>query len=197
MVELLREHCQMRLASPSQITCQLHPALGPFFSIISQKIWGGSIAPGSDLQLEIVDLLMQNLELEGSLLICAENPLGHYDQEGRLVYSLQTGKCVLKNVKIKNLGIDRKASNVFWKNEISFQERCEIKLEGSGEFYADSIIIEGHFSVTVKNGYRVLAYQEGEKLVLKEEKIEGPTWGWKYRIGECDSVSHPVLLESY
>ena len=90
--ELLSQDCGMNLVAvqdeseflregPSFLM-SYHPALGPFYSIIRQKIQGGEILNGSELQLEIADLEMKNLSLNGSLLIFAENIMGHPDQRG-------------------------------------------------------------------------------------------------------------------
>ena len=60
--------------------------------------------------------------------------MGHYEGE-RLCYSERSGKCTLKNVAVRNEGIDREVPNVFWKSEIARKESCEIQIQGDGEFY--------------------------------------------------------------
>ena len=113
--ELLENHCHLFLPPlPSEqdfhekgpsFLFSFHPALGPLYSIIGQKIQGGYLHEGSELQLEIADLELKNLELDGSLLIHAQRVMGHLDK-GLLQYSNLTGQCSLKNVCVKNRGID-------------------------------------------------------------------------------------------
>ncbi len=46
-----------------------HPALGPLWSVIAQKIQGGRMEGGSELVLEVADAQVTGLALQGSLLI--------------------------------------------------------------------------------------------------------------------------------
>jgi len=55
-----------------------HPALGPAWSIIAQKLRGGSLAEGSELVAEVAEAALARLTLDGSLLITADAPLGHW-----------------------------------------------------------------------------------------------------------------------
>jgi UTP---glucose-1-phosphate uridylyltransferase len=179
--------CQIAL--PGFFIAFYHPALGPLYSIIAQKIKKGVLAEGSELQLEIADLSLEGLDLKGSLLIRAERPLGNIDAEGHLHYSHEaTGKCFLKNVVIRNRGIDSKANNIYWKNEIVRQESCSITIQGNGEFYAENLTLEGNFQLTVKKGTRMVAVQQGDSLIFREEAIESPSWRWEYRRDEKNEI---------
>src|SRR5262249_8307761 len=128
-----------------------------------------------------------HLRLEGSLSIEALHPMGHRDKDS-LRYSHRTGKCVLKHVHIKNRGLDHDRSHPYWKRSLVYKECCSIKLEGFSEFYAEDLLIEGDFSLTVKEGYRITAYQDQGKVCLLEEKIEKPTWYWAYSINENQEI---------
>lgn len=165
-----------------------HPALGPIYSVISQKIRGGKISKDSELQLEIADVDFENLNLEGSLLVHAENLLGNKDEEGTIRYSNQTGKCTLKNVCVRNLGIDRSASNVFWRNEIVRKESCKIVIQGNGEFYAQDVTLEGDLSIIVENGTRVIAENKNGKAHFRKEMLDAPSWHWTYRFGKDQEI---------
>ncbi|MCK4935088.1 MAG: UTP--glucose-1-phosphate uridylyltransferase, partial [Simkaniaceae bacterium] len=125
--ELLTEYAKMKvpkvtgnsrasLEEPPFIL-KYHPALGPLYSIIGQKIQGGMLAPGSELRLEIADLHMLNLDLNGSCMIHADQVMGHLNEKGILVYSEMTGKCILKDVSIENQGIDFSKSQKYWEDE--------------------------------------------------------------------------------
>ena len=162
----------------------MHPALGPLYSVIAQKVRGGTLRPGAEMQLEIAELDLENLHLDGSLLIRAESPLGK-----TAAYGKDGGKCVLRNVRIKNRGIDRDADNVFWRNEIVRREKVKIVLQGSGEFFAEDLSIEGGHTITVPDGYRFIAYNDGRKLSLHKEEIDAPSWSWDYAFDEAGRVT--------
>jgi UTP---glucose-1-phosphate uridylyltransferase len=148
-----------------------HPALGPLYSIIGQKIRKGSLAAYSELQLEVADVSIEGLSLRGSLLIKADQVLGH-SVEGIVRYSHQTGRCLLKNVTVKNQGIDRSQKNVYWKNVIARTEACVIHLEGSSEFVAEDVVLEGNYMITVQDGERVTARQAGDQVILVRERLD-------------------------
>jgi hypothetical protein len=166
-----------------------HPALGPLYSVIAQKLRKGSLSIGSELQLEIVDLDCENLEVEGSLCITATSILGDTDSEGVVKYSNQTGKCTLKNVKVSNAGIDRTQMNVFWKNAIYRKESCHILLHGNAEFYAQDVVLSGNHLIEVESGMRCIAEHIDGKLHIRKEPIAKPTWVWNYSFGEDEGIS--------
>jgi hypothetical protein len=111
-----------------------HPGLGPLYSIIAQKMRKGSFADGAELQLEIAEVDLEDLSLEGSLLIKATSPLGIHSS-GLLQYG-QESRCTLHRVTIRNRGIDRKAEQQYWKNAIIRSEEVKIVLQEGAEFYA-------------------------------------------------------------
>lgn len=178
--EFLRE-------GPRVITL-FHPALGPCWEIIGQKIRGGKLEEGAEMQLEIADLDMEGVVVRGSLLVHAYDPLGETDAAGLLRFSERCGKCTLKNVVIENKGVNRLAGNVYWKNVIQRYEVCRIILHGHSEFYAENIKISGNQTIEVPHGYRLTAYQEGGLLSFLQEKIEEPTWTWRYRFDINDKI---------
>lgn len=155
-----------------------HPALGPLWSIISQKIQGGKLHEGGELRFEIAELEAKNLEVKGSLFIEAEQVMDAND----------AGKCRLENVKIENRGIDRGAKNTYWKNKISRKEVCKILIKGNGEFVAKDVVIRGNHIIEVPSGYRVTAYDDHGKLGLSKDKIEKPSWYWEYSFDEQDNI---------
>ncbi|KAK9801940.1 hypothetical protein WJX73_008251 [Symbiochloris irregularis] len=56
-----------------------HPALGPLWDVISQKIRGGSLAPRSELVLEVAEAAVTDLCVDGSLVVTADCPLGQVE----------------------------------------------------------------------------------------------------------------------
>lgn len=196
--ELLKNNCGMQVPEVSEpssffahgpsFVCLYHPALGPLYSVIRQKIRGGQIKVGSELQLEIAELDMEKLDLKGSLLIQAQSLMGHFDKNGILNYSEKSGKCTLKNVKVRNKGIDFEAPNSFWKNEIVRKEVCQIILHGNAEFYAENVCLSGDLKIEVKDGIRVRAVEEKGNLKFIQERISKPTWFWKYSVNSEDKI---------
>lgn len=164
-----------------------HPCLGPLYSIISQKIRGGSLSSGSELQLSISELDMSDVEIDGSLIIQAENMMGHL-QDNILCYSTQSGKCFLKNVRIINEGIDYDKSCVFWKGELTRKQCCKVKILGDGEFFAENVTLNGEISLMVQPGSRVTAKEIDGHVVFTEEKISKPSWHWEYSFDEEKNI---------
>lgn len=188
--ELLTKECEMQLPEMSNeqdylekgpsFIFSFHPALGPLFSIISQKIHGGKLSEGSELHLEIAELELNNLDLEGSLSIVSDSIMGHRDQQGNIQYSENNGKCILKNVKVINKGIDRKESHLYWKGDIRRHERLSITLDGNAEFYCENATFVGDQHIHVPHQHQMFVHQENGQLFFDLRKIEGPTWYWRY-----------------
>lgn len=166
----------------------LHPALGPLFSVIAQKIRKGKLSQDSEIRLDIAELELYNLDLDGSLHIIAEAVMGKNDSNGILQYSWHSGKCVLRNVKVVNAGIDKTKKNIFWKNSVSHCELLKITLFGNAEFHAEDVIFEGSFAIEVPDGIRVTAFMKDKKVCFKKETISSPTWSWKYSFDKEDRI---------
>jgi UTP---glucose-1-phosphate uridylyltransferase len=155
-----------------------HPALGPLYSLIAQKIRRGDFALFSELQLEIADVLIDHLQLEGSLLIQAKNIMGH-DSQGILCYSHCTGKCFLKNVQVINKGINRSATTDYWKNQSKRHQALRIFLQGHSELYAEGIVFRDAQTIVVPHGERWIAYQKKDGRV--GFYVEQAGWKWEYQ----------------
>lgn len=164
-----------------------HPSLGPLYSIISQKIRGGSLSSGSELQLFVSELEFSNIEIDGSLRIEAENIMGHI-QDKTLCYSTRTGKCIMKNVRIINDGIDYEKPCVFWKGDLTRKQSCHIQILGDAEFYAENVTLQGEISLIVQPGTRVIVKEIDGNAVFVTEKISVPTWHWEYSFDEKKNI---------
>ena len=197
--ELLDRYCGIKLISVDDESSFLqkgpsflmryHPALGPFYSIIKQKIQGGEIFNGSELQLEIADLEIKNLFLRGSLLILADRIMGHSDRAGHLVYSHQTGQCILKNVWIENEGIDWNGEDhLFWKHEIKRKASLTIHLKGHSRFEAENVLFKGNQTIEVPEGVHMTAVQVGEDLQFKTRPFEDQRPFWSYKTTSDESI---------
>src|SRR5262249_3851652 len=122
-----------------------HPALGPLYSIISQKIQGGKLAKNGELQIEAAEVQIRNLSIDGSFLIKAQNVMGAKNNDsGLLEYGPNVGRIVLENVRVENQGIDRKMPNAYAKNVIQRKESAVILLHGHSEFVAKNVTFKGN-----------------------------------------------------
>ncbi|MBI3901236.1 MAG: hypothetical protein HY324_03680, partial [Chlamydiia bacterium] len=158
-----------------------HPALGPLYSLIAQKIQQGTLREGSELQLEIADLQMEGLYLDGSLRILATQVMGHLEK-GLLRYSNQTGRCVLRNVRVENRGVDWQKSHPFWKNQLRHQESLQITLNGFSEFVAEDVCFQGNHLFFVEEGTRMRVLQKANgELVIQVEPLEKTSF-WNYSV---------------
>ncbi|MBI2742585.1 MAG: UTP--glucose-1-phosphate uridylyltransferase [Chlamydiales bacterium] len=187
--ELLLDFCKLELIEikrglPFPFLFSYHPALGPLYTIIAQKLRRGKITSGSELKLEIAEVEILNIDLDGSLTIEAREPMGEPDSTGALIYSEKAGKCTLKNVHIHNQGIDWQARNTFWKQEVARKEECRILIHGSGEFYAENVTLKGPLSIVVEDGVRVTAMSVEGRVRFIRERISQPSWSWRYQITE-------------
>ncbi len=165
-----------------------HPALGPLYGVIAQKLRGGRIKEGSECQLNISEIDVEKLGVEGSLRIQAENIMGHCDEAGVLIYSERVGRCILKNVIVRNKGVNHDVCNLFWKNEIARLESCEIILQGTSEFIAENVILEGNMRIEVPSGFRMIARMNKGQVEFVQELLDSRRSCWKYSVGEDFSI---------
>lgn len=186
--ELLKQHCNVSLPLLNEqnylkdgppFVLLFHPALGPIFEVIAQKIQKGSLKYNSHLELEIAELEMKHFTLNGSLIIHASCPLGE-ERESIIHYGIQSGKCELTNVKVNNKGPDRTSANVYWKNEIAHLEKMEILIHGNGEFVAENVTFNGPFFFEVPAHHRMTVKEVNGKIETHLEPISHPTWCWEY-----------------
>lgn len=195
--ELLETYCQMTLPPfPDEKTFieegpsflfSYHPALGPLYSIIGQKIRGGRVAHGSELQLDLADLILENLSLRGSLLIQATSPMGHIEN-GVLHYSHQTGRCHLKNVQVINEGIDWEEDHLFWKHDVKRVGALKIILHGHSEFFAENLTMEGNLTLEVPNGMRMHAQEKNGQVIFITEPLQKKGPFWIYSIDDSSKI---------
>ncbi|PIM98586.1 UTP--glucose-1-phosphate uridylyltransferase [Handroanthus impetiginosus] len=138
----------------------LHPALGPLWEVTRQKFRGGSVAEGSELQIEVAEFMWRNVQLDGSLIILAENVLGSTKTneigEPILQYGRRCARCKLENVKVLNDGIDwNSGDNSYWKHAVQRFEACKVILHGNAEFEAMDVVIKGNYVFDVPDGYKM------------------------------------------
>jgi len=173
----------------SSFVVLFHPALGGVYSVISQKIHGGKLAKWAEWVMEVAEAEVVNLNLEGSLLIEADNIMGKKNSEGLLTFdNSQTGKCTLINVTVKNKGIDRSFKQASWKRQVHRSESLRITLHGNAEFFAENVILEGDMYFDVPSDHRLVIYQQGEEIAWHYDPIDGSSWEWEYILDNQDRI---------
>eukprot|EP00192_Tetraselmis_astigmatica_P009689 CAMPEP_0117698622 /NCGR_PEP_ID=MMETSP0804-20121206/29852_1 /TAXON_ID=1074897 /ORGANISM="Tetraselmis astigmatica, Strain CCMP880" /LENGTH=885 /DNA_ID=CAMNT_0005512935 /DNA_START=195 /DNA_END=2852 /DNA_ORIENTATION=+ len=193
-----------------------HPALGPVWEVVQQKIRGGKLGSRSELVLEVTEVDIDNLVLcdSASLQITAECVMGHHaapaslaTQNGEevlssgtaaaegdgemLIYSNRCGRVRLYNVTVENSGIDWEApGNCFWAHHLSRRETCEVLLHGNAELEARDCLLAGDLRLEVPDGHRLTltSSTDGSLLqCLEPLSGSGPSWEWAYSIQEASS----------
>ncbi|KAJ9539820.1 hypothetical protein OSB04_026326 [Centaurea solstitialis] len=169
----------------------LHPALGPLWEVTRQKFHGGSISEGSELQIEVSEFLWRNVQLDGSLMIVAENVMGSQidrNDESILQYGYRCARCKLENVKIQNKGIDWNSDkNLYWKHDVQRFEALKVVLHGNAEFEALDVNLEGNHVFEVPDGYKMMVTSGNSGLSvhlspIKKEFMDSGSWFWKYTL---------------
>jgi len=189
--DLLTNYCSIELPDEQSeevylqngpnFVVNFHPALGPLYSVIGQKIHNGSITAGSELIMEIAEAEIINLNLQGSLVIEAANVMGKINDSGCIVYhSSQCGRCSLINVTVRNRGRHPMNLNDVLKGNADRTESLSIVLHGNAEFQAENIVIEGNWHFDVPDGKRLTVYQQESELGWRLDSINSPTWSWIY-----------------
>lgn len=156
-----------------------HPALGPLYEIIQQKLRGGRVGLESEIYLEIAELDAENLEVDGSFRLLAEQVVGKRGADGVLRYSQETGQCILRNVQIRNLGVAWQGSPSFWQMELKRRESLEITLKGCSCFEAEGVVFEGAYRFVVEDGMRMVVRQIDGKIVTRQEPFSSRGL-WRY-----------------
>lgn len=164
------------------------PALGPLYSVISQKIRGGNLHLGAHLHLEIAELNIEQLDLKGSLSIQATDPLGSLDSTGHQHYGHNGGKCLLRHVTVVNQGVDRRPYFPYWRGALTFKEQLFIKIEGDGEFFAENVTFKGAHTLHVPAGHRMVAHEKNGAITFTLHPIKKPSWYWEYHFTAKDEI---------
>lgn len=161
----------------------LHPGLGPLYSVITQKVKRGFLKEGSELCLEVAELELLDLHLEGSLIISTLNPLGRFKGKNQLVYGRESC-CSLRNVTVKNEGIDFENASDYWKLSYKRKQSAVIFLHPGAECDAESVTLEGECYFEVPTGYKLILRENKQEMV----KITKPSWSWHYHFDQQDQL---------
>lgn len=171
-----------------------HPALGPLWQVVAQKIKGGKMHERAEIQLEVAEASITDLEVSGSLIVSADSVMGaHVD--GELRYSrTRCARICLENVKVDNQGIDyENPHNVYWRHRVERKESCQIVLQGRAEFEARDVTLKGNLNYIVPDGYRmILSPSETDTNTPQVDLVplhpSQPTWSYAYTIDKSISL---------
>jgi len=103
-----------------------HPALGPIYSVIAQKLKNGILHDNSELVIDIANFFCESLQLDGSLRVFSKD---------------LSAKCFLKNVSVKNAGVNFASLKNFWKGGLGHLEKCDIYLGENSTLIAEDLTI--------------------------------------------------------
>lgn len=178
-----------------------HPALGPLWDIVAQKIIGGRMHEQAEIQLEIAEASLHNIDVDGSLLVTAEAVMGK-PIDGRLAYSRhECARISLENVTIRNKGVDfDNPHNVYWRHRVKRRESCRIHLLGRSEFEARNVTFVGDQDFIVPDGYRMVVTpredDEDDRLQIDMIALgDFPSWMYIYSL-EDDIILEKKVLSS-
>jgi UTP---glucose-1-phosphate uridylyltransferase len=148
--------------------CSYHPALGPLFDVISQKIRDGKLFSNSHLNLELSEAFIRRLTLKGAFLVES---------------STLEGYCLLEDVEVENQGGE--VSAPFWKQKWHFHEKAHIQLQGKSAFIARGVSIKGNQSFVVPKGELWELSPSG----IEKRRLPSDFHPWDYSITEEGEIA--------
>ena len=180
--DLLENYCHFKLPKAFQeepsFVFLYHPALGPLYDVIQQKLRYGELGKGSELIVEIPEVDIERLQLKGSLIIThdCDHPACGY----------QEAKCRLNNVQVINKGLGSPIDVNYWKNPNRI-ESLHIKLEEGAMFEAENVEFKGPLEIKVPKNVKAVARNVNGKCEIHYESIHSQ-WSWKYIFDEHDRI---------
>lgn len=188
MRKVLTEHCNFSVPPEQSLedylkngpvfTFYYNPCMGPFWEVIGQKVHNGSIAPRSELILDLAEISCDNLTLDGSLRVTAQEATGPKTKDGQ-IFSERAGRALFQNVKVINKGFSSRTAEEALKRSKKPEETCEIILEGFSEVVAKDVTISGPIYLFVPNGQRatISSLPSGD-IDIVFELIDKPSWAY-------------------
>lgn len=133
-----------------------HPSLGPAYTEIQKKVYGGRIGKGVAIHIEATNVELKNTTFNGHLHILAKT---------------KNHRCVFHDVDI--LGREEKSFDPtkLWKEAFPLKGALRIILEEGSEFIAEGIMFDGPFTIEVKPKTRLIARNTYGMLTFLEQKI--------------------------
>ncbi|MCX5727010.1 MAG: UTP--glucose-1-phosphate uridylyltransferase [Candidatus Saganbacteria bacterium] len=183
------------------VIIELTPCFANRHEILTQKIKGGEIKEGSTLYLSGFHSKMEDLSLNGTLIIDVENETGA-SRGNRIIPNAQaTGKYRIQGLTVINKGFAKKIDgNGVWHGELEEKESCRIVIKGNGEleikpgvviYGQTDIIVNGGESVTIEHDYN---NEKGYREIRKQNK--DASWWYKLEINPNPTVPEFVKLKT-
>lgn len=191
-----------------------HPALGPLWDVIAQKLRGGRLVGRSEFVLEVAEADISDLHVDGSFIVDAKHPLGQVMRGGNaanggtegsddlIAFGHRQPRVQLRNVRVVNRGVDWESQgNIYWEHRVRRRESCKIVLEGHSAFAASDVTISGERTFTVPDGYCMTVSSaaadasgsaDDSGLMIRLQKMDSEAhdglWRWRYSFDAEGSV---------
>ena len=162
--ELLEDYCGFHLPKKRSLEEALrigpefvflyHPILGPQYSVIQKKLKNGRIKEGSELSIQISDISLETLDLDGSFRVTGE----------------ASSSSILKNVRVENQGIDWHCSRPFWLGDYKAKEVVQIVLGKGSLVIIEDVFFKGSWRFVIPAGQmmRIIQRENGSLEVIDE-----------------------------
>jgi UDP-N-acetylglucosamine pyrophosphorylase len=146
---------------------RFHPALGPLWASMREKMRGLSFYPFAELEVELADVMIHSLKLEGSLCVRSSLPCGLKGKPE----SVPRFFCSEASFKNKGLYRPQTLKDIL-QGSLKHEEKVEFLLEEGSELNIQNVALEGSFSFSVPAYTRVWIEQDSstKKLKIKREK---------------------------
>jgi UTP---glucose-1-phosphate uridylyltransferase len=151
-----------------------NPSLGPLYSIIAQKLRSGVIQEGSLLCLEVDEVDICGIALNGALSV----------QEKKASQS----KCLLDNVSITNKGMTWEGESLIWKKGPSLKEEVRIILDEGASFVAKDVTLTGNHLFEVPKNHTLIITEKNGQMVSRLEKGDALPWHYRLSFSDEDTI---------
>ena len=127
-----------------------HPALGPLWSTIRNKLQNVAIEEGAEMQLKMAEISLRSFQIGGSLSVSSPMPCG---VKGR---PQSIPKATFSHVEVLNAGLHHPiVIKDVLQGHVERKEECAFVLEEGAELTVENVTISGSFFLTIPRYTRV------------------------------------------
>ena len=146
-----------------------HPALGPLWSEIGEKIIDLELLPYSEVELELAEATLRSVSVQGALKIRSMLPCGKKGKPASIP------RVFLSHVSVLNRGFLRPASlESVLQGTYAHEEKVEWILEEGSEIHAEHIVFHGSMSITVPAYTRMTLLQDQKTKAISYRQEKKP-----------------------
>ena len=133
--------------------------------------------------------------------LCCCGGGGADGERERLVFSDRCGRVRLKDVRVRNAGVDWAApGNCYWRHEVARQGAARITLCGASEFEAEGVDLWGDVAYEVPDGHRMRVTpgddpQGPPRVEVAPLPDRRPSWRWEYALDGAGEVTLTMKTE--